>query len=484
MLPRPPQKGLCQPIFREFRNLTLSSTLYKVELRHTGQGDTPSFSLYHQVLNRARWSALKGSRRLLALLVQTFSTVGGSLTFVIDETLERRWGPRLKKRGHYRDPLASSRKRAVTTSGLRWIVLALVITPPWNHSCCWALPVPGSKPAPYLIRGPGQALSVPAPAPGVSERLGLRHKTIAQWAHEMIRVVRRWLPHAAITVLGDQAYSVVELGQACRQCAVRLIAPLRLDAVLHDAPPMRQPGTRGRPRLKGRRLPSLAARLEDVATPWESLSVLWHDGHMQEVQVCSDTALWYRSAQPPLPIRWVLVRRHDQPPRAFFSTCPDDRATDIVSAYLKRWSIETTPDQVRGRLFEESRAHLGFETQRQWSDLATERTTPCLLGLYSIVALLAHGLYLAGGLSVRRLAWYAKQQATFSDALAAVRYHLWEVEHFSTFPARHRARGNSPGIAAVLDTSGLLSDRRTDQDRHRRQAVGWRMVRQADRTAS
>ena len=119
--------------------------------------------------------------------------------------------------------------------------------------------------------------------------------------------------------------------------------------------------------------------------------MLWHDDRMQEVQVCSDTALWYRSGQPPLPIRWVLVRRHDQPPRAFFSTCPDDRATDIVSAYLKRWSIETTPDQVRGRLFEESRAHLGFETQRQWSDLATERTTRCLLGLYSMVALLAHG---------------------------------------------------------------------------------------------
>ena len=128
------------------------------------------------------------------------------------------------------------------------------------------------------------------------------------------------------------------------------------------------------------------------------------------------------------------MRRHDQPPRAFFSTCPDDRAVDIVSAYIQRWSIETTPDQVRGRLFEESRAHLGFETQRQWSDLATERATPSLLGLYSIVVLLVHGLYRAGGLSVRRLAWYDKQQATFSDTLAAVRYHLWEVAHFSTSP--------------------------------------------------
>ena len=197
----PLQSLFSAPTWRKVQRLLIGTLLARgrrtitAALRHTGQGDTPSFSLCHHVLNRARWSALKGSRRLLALLVQTFGAVGGSLTFVIDETLERRWGPRLKKRGHYRDSLASSRKRAVTTSGLRWIVLALVIAPSWNRRC-WALSI----------------LSVPAPTPGVSERLGLRHKTIAQWARQMIRVVRRWLPHAAITVLGDQAYSVVELG--------------------------------------------------------------------------------------------------------------------------------------------------------------------------------------------------------------------------------------------------------------------------------
>ena len=68
-------------------------------LRHTGQGDTPAFSLYHQMLNRARWSALKGSRCLLALLVQTFDAAGGSLTFVLAETLEHRWSRRINKRG-------------------------------------------------------------------------------------------------------------------------------------------------------------------------------------------------------------------------------------------------------------------------------------------------------------------------------------------------------------------------------------------------
>ena len=94
-------------------------------LRHTGQGDTPSFSLYHQVFNRAHWSAV-----YWPCWCRLFDAAGGSLTFVLDETLERRWGQRINKRGHYRDPLASSRKHSVSTSGLRWIVLTLVLTPP------------------------------------------------------------------------------------------------------------------------------------------------------------------------------------------------------------------------------------------------------------------------------------------------------------------------------------------------------------------
>ena len=411
----PFQSLFSAPTWRKVQCLIIGTLLARgrrtvtAALRHTGQGDSPSFSLYHQVFNRARWSALKGSRCLLGLLVQTFDAAGGSLTFVIDETLEQRWGRRINKRGHYRDPLASSRKRSVSTSGLRWIVLTLVVTPPWTTRC-WALPV----------------LSVPAPTPQVSERLGLRHKTIAQWARQMIRLVRRWLPHVTITVLGDQAYSVVELAHACRRCGVRLIAPLRLDAVLHEAPPRRQPGTRGRPPLKGRRLPTLAERLGDAATPWQPLCVRWYDGRQRWLQISSGTALWYRSGQPPLPLRWVVVHHGgtQDPPRAFFSTCPSDPAGDIVACFIKRWSIETT--------FEESRVHLGFETQRQWSDLAIERITPCLLSLYSLVALLAHDLYLDGRLAVRRSAWYGKEQATFSDALAAVRQHLWEAEYFST----------------------------------------------------
>jgi hypothetical protein len=378
-------------------------------LRQMGLSEAANFSLYHHVLNRARWSAPEVSRQLLSLLVQTFVAVGGALTFVIDETLERRWGRRITKRGHYRDPLASSKRRSVATSGLRWIVLTLVVTPPWTQRS-WALPV----------------LSVPAPAPEVSRRLGLRHKTVPQRARQMLLAVRRWLPAVKMTVVGDQTYSVLELGDACARRGIRLIAPLRLDAALYAPAPPRRPGTNGRPRVKGQRLPKLEHVLKAKRTPWQRVRVRWYDGHQCELDLTSGRAVWYRIGQRVLPLRWVLVRdpRGQLEPRAYFSTCPEDQARAIILAFISRWTIETT--------FEESRAHLGIETQRQWSDRAIERTTPCLFGLYSLVTLLAHALHPGGQLPVHTTAWYEKSQATFADALAAVRRHLWGDCTYST----------------------------------------------------
>jgi hypothetical protein len=371
-------------------------------LHQMGLCDASNFSLYHHVLNRARWSALELSRRLLLLLVRTFVVAGGELTFVIDETLERRWGRRINTRGHYRDPLASSKQRSVSTSGLRWIVLTLVITPPWAQRA-WALPV----------------LSVPAPTPEVSRRLGLRHKTVPHRARQMLLAVRRWLPGVELTAIGDQTYSVHELGGACARWGVRLVAPLRLDAALYGPAPPRPPGTNGRPRVKGERLPQLAQVLKDTQTPWQRVRVRWYNGRRRELDVTSGTAVWYRIGQPVLPIRWVLVRdpKGRLDPRAYFSTCTYDRPRAIVQQFIKRWTIETT--------FEESRAHLGLETQRQWSDRAIERTTPCLFRLYSMVILLAHALHPDGKVPVQRAAWYPKSHATFADVLAAVRRNLW-----------------------------------------------------------
>jgi DDE superfamily endonuclease len=374
-----------------------------------GLHEASTFSLYQHVLHRARWSTLDVSRRLLHMLVRSVVTVGGDLTFVIDETRERRWGRRMRLRGPYREPLASSTALSIASSGVRWIVFTLIITPPWTqHS--WALPV----------------LSVPAPPPEVSHRLGRRHKTVPQRARQIRRLVRRWLPTVKRTIIGDQTSSVQELGAVWARRGICLMAPLRLDAALYAPAPPRLPGTNGRPRVKGERLPPLGQMIEESQTAWTRIRVPWDNGRRRGLDVTSGTAVWYRIGQPVLPVRWVLVRdptgQHN--PRAYFSTRLSDRPREVVQAFIKRWTIETT--------FEESRAHLGIATQRQWSDRAIERTTPCLFGLFSVVALLAHALYPDGKIPIQRTAWYAKSQATFADVLAAVRQHLWGAFSYST----------------------------------------------------
>ena len=152
------------------------------------------------------------------------------------------------------------------------------------------------------------------------------------------------------------------------------------------------------------------------------MSVLWYAGEKKTLEMMTGTCLWYRAGEPPLPIRWVLLRCPEQqqqqqsfPPMALFCTDPESSVRQIVGWFVGRWSIEVT--------FEEARAHLGLETQRQWSVRALGRSTPCLLGLFSLVVVLAKALH-PEELAVRRTAWYAKEEATFVDALAAVRGHL------------------------------------------------------------
>jgi hypothetical protein len=205
---------------------------------------------------------------------------------------------------------------------------------------------------------------------------------------------------------------------------VRLVARLRLDATLHSPPGPQPEGKRGPKPKKGCREPSLKARLEDPQSEWQSVSVPWYGGEEKTLEMMTGTVLWYRTGEIPLPIRWVLLRcpeHHHQsfPPNALFCTDPESSAQQIVGWFVGRWSIEVT--------FEEARAHLGMETQRQWSERALQRSTPCLLGLFSVVVVLAKALH-PKDLRVRRAAWYAKEEASFIDALAAVRGSLLRSE--------------------------------------------------------
>ena len=373
-------------------------------LRVMGLSQEKHYQNYHRVLSRAVWSGLEASQILLDLLVSTFAP-RGTLVIGIDETIERRWGVKIKARGIYRDPVRSSKSHFVKTSGLRWISIMLLVKVPWAKRV-WALPF----------------LTALAPSERYYQQKNREHRKLTDWARYLIMQVRKWLPERSLVVVADSSYAVIKLlWQMCQLTnPVHIVTRLRLDARLYKPAPKRKPGQKGRPRKKGERLPTLKQILEDPATIWKQARIQnWYGEGPRLVEIVSKTAIWYHKGIPPLPIRWVLIRD----PKGKFKTqallCTDLKAKpeQILKWFIMRWQVEVT--------FQEVRTHLGVETQRQWSDKAIARTTPVLLGLFSLVTLLAHKLTKRGKLPVRQDAWYTKPLPTFSDALAIVRHQLW-----------------------------------------------------------
>ncbi len=385
-------------------------------LRAMGLDQEKRFHRYHRVLSRASWSSLAASRILLGLLLEAF--VGeGPLILGIDETLERRYGRKIAARGVYRDPVRSTHETFVKSSGLRWVCVMLLVEIPWA-SRVWALPF----------------LSALAPSERYAAKRGRRHKKITEWAWQLLLVVRRWYPQREIVAVADRAYASLKLLERCRKLSdpITFITRLRLDAALYEPAPPRRPGQIGRPRLKGARLPNLSEVAKDPKTVWKPSKLAnWYGSGERMVEIASKTAVWYSTGLFAVPVRWVLIRDPEGgfKTQALLCTDLDADPQKIVCWFVMRWQLEVT--------FQEARRHLGFETQRQWSELAIRRTTPALLGLFSLVALFAHQrIRQAAGAFRRQAAWYQKRHPTFADALALVRKELWAQEQtFYGLPA-------------------------------------------------
>jgi hypothetical protein len=384
-------------------------------LRAVGLEQERRFCRYHRVLSRAVWSSREASRVLLRLLIEAFVPEGGPLVLGIDETLERRRGKKISAKGIYRDPVRSSREHFVKTSALRWVCLALLVPVPWT-SRVWSLPF----------------LSVLAYSERYAEERGKkRHKTLTDWAWQLLLLVRRWHPELEIVAVADGGYASLKLLDRCRRLSnpITFITRLRLDAALYEPAPPRRPGQLGRTRLKGERLPNLSAVAEDPATAWTSITVAdWYGVQQRTVEVASATAIWYSTGLPPVPLRWVLIRDPEEEFETQALLCTDLHIDPerIISWFVRRWQMEAT--------FQEVRQRLGFETQRHWSEQAVQRTAPALLGLFSVVALLAHQHRERIPKAVRRAAWYDKRHPTFSDVLALVRKELWASTTFCGSP--------------------------------------------------
>jgi hypothetical protein len=401
-------------------------------LRIMGLSTEKHFQNFHRVLNRAIWSSREASRLLLGLLVAAFA-VRGSVVMGLDDTIERRRGAQIKAKGIYRDPVRSSHSHFVKASGLRWLSLMLLAPIPWAQRV-WALPF----------------LTVLAPSERYYQERKRAHKKLTDWARQVLLQVRRWLPGRKLVVVMDASYAAIDFLWQVAKLAhpITLIARFRLDAALYAPAPKCRSARKGRPRKKGKRLPTLEQVLKDAHTSWKKLFVPnWYGQGRREVEITSATAVWYHNGMPPLSIRWVLIRD----PKGKFKTqallCTDliEKPEQILKWFVMRWQLEVT--------FHEVRDHLGVETQRQWSDWAIARTTPALLGLFSLVTLLANTHARNGAIPIRQDAWYCKPLPTFSDALALVRQEVWQHRYFQLSQKRYDVRKLQPELLNYLNNA-------------------------------
>ncbi len=290
-------------------------------LRITGLARERRFVNCHRVLNRAAWCPRAAARLLLGLLIAAFAP-SGPVVLGIDDTIERRRGKRIAAKGIYRDPVRSSHGHFVKASGLRWLSLMLLAPVPWAGRT-WALPF----------------LTALAPSERHCQERGRRHKELTDWGRQLVLQARRWLPGRKLVVVADGGFAALELLAAISRRGVACVTRLRLDAALYDPAPSRLPGTKGRPRTKGKRLATLSAVLADPAATWQRITVPgWHGEGERTVEVSTSTAAWRHSGMPVVPIRWVLIRdplgRFD--PQALLCTDPVQDPVQVLRWFVQR----------------------------------------------------------------------------------------------------------------------------------------------------
>ena len=377
-------------------------------LRVMGLSEVKNFSKYHRVLSRAQWDSLAASKILFGLLIKLLPE-SWPIIIAVDETLERRRGKKIKAKGAYRDAVASSQSRVIICFGLKWECMTLIVPLPWCKRP-WALP--------FMV--------ILSPSKKSDEAAGKKHKTSIDWTIQMVRCVSRWLNRAPWILVGDGAYACMALATVCVKSGATLISRLRLDAQLYEFPDVKPAGKRGRNQIKGNRI-QLRALLADPSQTWETLMVKWYGGEQKTIECITFECLWYHAGELPLMLRIVLVKTPGGKNEAdtFFSTNTANSPMQIIERFVLRWNIEVT--------FEETRAHLGIKTQRQWSDKAIARTTPLLMALLSILVLIAIKMHQTKKLLVQETtSWYDKKgELTLADIITVIRRSIWVKMYFS-----------------------------------------------------
>ncbi len=355
-------------------------------------------SSYHRVLSLAQWSGLSLAAVLTRFIIRHFWPQG-RIRLVGDDTVTEHPGRKVHGKARHRDPVRSSHSYTAWRWGHKWVVLAVLVPFPFARRP-WALPVLVA-----LYRSPQD-----------DQQRGRPHRTPAQLLRLLLRLALRWFPDRQFVLAGDQNYGSHEMALLGPRSQGRLavVSKFPPNANLYEPPPAY--AGNGRPRVKGAKLPSPQ---EVVATAARTrLNVAWYGGGRRDVEVVSGTGHWYKAGQGLVAVRWVYV--HDltgtHRDEYFYSTDVDMTPQGIIEDYTGRWNIETT--------FEEARAYLGLESTRGWCARTVSRAEPCLLGLYSVVALM-YWLLPPAAQEQGAVEWGGKDTVTFSDAITAVRRWLW-----------------------------------------------------------
>lgn len=368
------------------------------------------FSDYHRVFSRARWS-LWPLGKVLAATILELVPADQKVVVSADDTAAQHRGAKVYGKGRHRDACRSTKTFKAWLWGHRWVVLAINVKFPFATRA-WALPV---LMALYRTKK-------------TNEQEGRRHRTAIALARPLIARLMRWFPQRQFILLGDGGYASHGLAGFCHRHRRRLtlVSLLHARAHLCEAPPPLRKGQMGRRRIRGKKLPHPQDAVAKAKR--RRATVAWYGGKQRKVEYVSETAHWYKATEGLVPIRWVYVHDLDgtHEDRYFYSTDLTMSAATIIGLYTARWSIEVT--------FQEVRQHLGFASPRNRKKQSVLRTAPCLLGLYSVVTVLFHQSTCgkrAAPPQPRAYPWYAKEEVTFSDAIAAVRRQFWAETVFS-----------------------------------------------------
>lgn len=370
-------------------------------------------SSYHRVFSRAVWS-LWPLGRILAGAILRWIPNDEPVLVPMDDTTAQHRGAKVYGKGCHHDAVRSSHTHVVWRWGHRWVVLAISVKFPFT-SRRWALPILAALYRPQELND--------------AERR--RHKTAPDLARGLMATLIHWFPERKFVFLGDGGYASHALARFCfrHRSHATLVSRFHGDANLYAPPPKRARG-KGRPRVKGPKLP--APKKVVKKSRRTSALVGWYGGGQRHVEYVSGIGHWYKSGQGLVPIRWVFVHDLDGTHRDeyFYTTDTTLPPETIITYYTARWPIETT--------FQEVRAHLGFETPRQRVAKSVLRTAPCLLGLFSVVCLIFAEHARRHRITPAATEWYAKKEVTFSDAIAEVRRLFWSKTIFET-PSHNEA---------------------------------------------